>query len=102
MNYPKPALTFADQASLLTGRGLVGNPVEIADKLASVSYYRLSAYWYPFRLPDDSLRPGTAIETVWRRYTFDRQLRLLVLDAIERQASAKGWKQDLGAVAKAG
>jgi abortive infection bacteriophage resistance protein len=84
VNYPKPALTFVDQAALLALRGLGGAPDEIAHRLAAVSYYRLSAYWYPFRLPDDSLRPGTTIEIVWRRYVFDRQLRLLVLDAIER------------------
>ena len=84
MNYPKPALAFADQAGLLTRRGLAGDPLEIAERLAAVSYYRLSAYWYPFRLPDDSLRPGTSMDAVWRRYVFDRQLRLLVLDAIER------------------
>ncbi len=70
--------------ALLTSRGLLRDSREIADRLAAVSYYRLSAYWYPFRLSDDSLRPGTSMETIWRRYTFDRQLRLLVLDAIER------------------
>jgi len=28
--------------------------------------------------------PGTTLEKVWRRYAFDRQLRLLVMDGIER------------------
>lgn len=85
MKYTKPALTFADQADLLLKRGLAapGKPV-IIEKLQAVSYYRLSAYWYPFRRPDDTLMPGTTLETIWRRYTFDRQLRFLVLDAIER------------------
>jgi abortive infection bacteriophage resistance protein len=50
-----------------------------------VNYYRLSGYWYPFRQGDDhEFLPGTSFETIWRRYTFDRQLRLLTLDAIER------------------
>ena len=85
MKYPKPPLTFSDQADRLLQRGLVAPDRDaIVQKLESVSYYRLSAYWYPFRQPDDTLRPGTTLETVWRRYTFDRQLRLLVLDAIER------------------
>jgi abortive infection bacteriophage resistance protein len=85
VNYTKPALTFPDQADLLLRRGLVAPSKQaIIEKLQAVSYYRLSAYWYPFRRPDDTLRPGTTLETVWRCYTFDRQLRLLVLDAIER------------------
>jgi abortive infection bacteriophage resistance protein len=85
MKYTKPSLTFDQQADLLINRGLV-----VTDKksllihLSNVSYYRLSAYWYPFRQADDTLKPGTSFEMIWRRYTFDRQLRLLVMDAIER------------------
>ena len=52
--------------------------------LRDVSYYRLSAYWHPFKRPDDSLIPGTTLDQVWRRYVFDRHLRLLVMHAIER------------------
>jgi abortive infection bacteriophage resistance protein len=85
MKYTKPALTFSDQADLLLKRGLVAPDKQaVIEKLHAVSYYRLSAYWYTFRQPDDNLTPGTTLETVWHRYTFDRQLRLLVLDAIER------------------
>ncbi len=85
MKYRKPALAFPDQADLLLTRGLIAPSKQaVVEKLQAVSYYRLSAYWYPFRQPDDILRPGTTLETVWRRYTFDRQLRLLVLDGIER------------------
>lgn len=85
MRYHKPSLTFAEQAELLPGRGLMAPSREaVIKRLQAVSYYRLSAYWYPFRLPDDTLRPGTTLDMVWRRYTFDRQLRLLLIDAIER------------------
>ena len=85
MNYTKPALTFSDQADQLLNRCLVAPSKQaIIEKLKVVSYYRLSAYWHPFRQPDETFKPGTTLETVWRRYTFDRQLRLLVLDAIER------------------
>ena len=41
-------------------------------------FFILSAYWYPFRQPDDSLLPGTTLAVIWRRYTFDRQLRLVI------------------------
>lgn len=85
MRFPKPALTFTDQAEQLLRRGLVAPDKQaVIEKLQAVSYYRLSAYWYPFRQSDDTLKPGTTLESIWRRYTFDRQLRLLVLDAIER------------------
>ncbi len=85
MKYSKPAITFSDQAEQLLKRGLVAQDKQaVIEKLQAVSYCRLSAYWYPFRQPDGSLAAGTSLEMVWRRYTFDRQLRLLVLDAIER------------------
>ena len=85
MKYAKPPLSFSDQADLLMRRGLeVASKQELVEKLEAVSYYRLSAYWYPFKQPDETLVPGTTLEKVWRRYTFDRQLRLLVMDAIER------------------
>ena len=53
-------------------------------RLKAVGYYRLCAYWHPFKQTDDLFAPNTTFETVWERYTFDRQLRLAVMDAIER------------------
>jgi abortive infection bacteriophage resistance protein len=53
-------------------------------RVSAVNYYRLSGYWYPFRNPDDTFKAGTTFEAVWRRYVFDRRLRLLVMDAVER------------------
>lgn len=50
----------------------------------------MSGYCYPFKLRDihgkvqDSLVPGTTFEQVMELYEFDRHLRLLILDAIER------------------
>ena len=55
MKYTKPSLTFSEQADLLIRRGLEATHEEIIANLQAVSYYRLSAYWYPFRQPDDSL-----------------------------------------------
>lgn len=84
MKYTKPALTFEQQADQLLSRGLIADRDQLVDRLQSVSYYRLSGYWYPFRLSDDSFMSGTTLDAVWRRYVFDRQLRLVVLDAVER------------------
>ena len=82
MKYQKAALSFDAQADLLLSRGLEADRDELIARLRAVSYYRLSAYWYTFRIPDhqdDRLLPGTTLNTVWRRYVFDRHLRLLVM-----------------------
>lgn len=92
MRYTKPALSFEQQADQLIRRGLVADRDLLIERLRVVSYYRLSGYWYPFRKPDpsatdrrlDDLEAGTTFEVVWNRYVFDRRLRLLVMDAIER------------------
>jgi hypothetical protein len=55
--------------------GLEATREEIIERLKTGSYYRLSAYWYPFRQPDDSLLPGTTLAVIWRRYTL-RHARL--------------------------
>lgn len=67
-----------------------------AHYLQHVSYYRLRAYWLPFEQPapvdgDHMFREGTAIDDAIALYVFDRQLRLLVMDAIERiEVSLRG------------
>lgn len=88
MIYTKPALSFNQQAQRLIDRGLIVPNEEILIQcLSMVNYYRLSAYWYPYKRIDNTgnecFAPGTTFETIWRRYTFDRHLRLLLLDAIE-------------------
>lgn len=85
MRYTKPPLSFDQQADLLISRGLkVSDRNLLIDRLRVVNYYRLSAYWYPFRQKDETLKPDTSFDEVWSRYVFDRQLRLLVMDAVER------------------
>lgn len=85
MKYDKPPLTFDEQIQHLLERGVKGDPGVMRERLASVNYYRLSGYLFPFRNPDNqTYRPGTSFDEVWQRYAFDRRLRLLVMDAIER------------------
>jgi abortive infection bacteriophage resistance protein len=85
MKYTKPPLSFPEQAEKLIRRGLNADRDELIRCLSDVNYYRLSAYWYPFRLADtETLAPGTTLDVVWNRYVFDRQLRVHVMDAIER------------------
>jgi len=88
--YAKQALTVEQQADQLITRGLVADRNELIGRLTSVNYYRLSGYLHPFRSRDaagrlsDSFAPGATLDIVWRRYNFDRRLRILLLDAIER------------------
>ncbi|MBX3179778.1 MAG: Abi family protein [Candidatus Hydrogenedentes bacterium] len=84
MDYRKQALSHEQQADQLLQRGLIADREELIERLRRVSYYRLSGYLYPFRNADDSYADGTTLEDVWNRYTFDRHLRFIVLDAIER------------------
>ena len=88
--YTKLALTFSEQLSRLKARGLQWSDDEQAlQQLAAISYYRLSAYWYPFRVRDsqgnvtNQFIGGTTLDQVISLYDFDRQLRSLVLDALE-------------------
>lgn len=89
--YRKQPLTFADQLQQLIDRGLVvHDKAQALATLESISYYRLSAYWYPFRIRDvhgkvtSDFHPGTEFNEAIRLYEFDRELRSLVMDAIER------------------
>ena len=90
MLYEKKALTIEEQADKLISRGLIANRDELISRLRVVNYYRLTGYIHPFRVRDitgkltDSYGPVTTLETVWRRYCFDRRLRIILLDAIER------------------
>jgi abortive infection bacteriophage resistance protein len=84
MEYLKSAISIEEQADLLLARGLILPREDLISKLGNVGYYRLSGYWYPFRTSDNKIVTGTTFEKIWNRYTFDRELRLLVLDGIER------------------
>lgn len=84
MKYEKLPLTFEKQAEKLINRGLLVDKNTLINTLKNVNYYRLSGYLYPYRSSDDNFKPGTTFEKVWSHYTFDRHLRLLVMDAIER------------------
>jgi len=85
MRYTKPPISFEAQADLLLARGLHAEKSVLVARLRAVSYYRISAYVFPYRQPgSDNFQPETTLDLVWRHYTFDRQLRILVMDAIER------------------
>lgn len=85
--FTKPATTYAQQVTQLQQRGMViDDPADAAFYLQHLNYYRLGAYWLPFEADHAThiFRPGTRFADVLNLYVFDRELRLLVLDAIER------------------
>lgn len=93
MIFEKKALPLEKQADQLIGRALSADRDELIDRLKVVNYYRLSGYLYAFRVRvkdaagkdkvTDGFMPGTTLDKVWRRYSFDRRLRIILLDAIE-------------------
>lgn len=87
-NYTKPALTYQSQLDLLRNRGLiVTNETKALHLLENLSYYRLSAYFYPLLEGDKKLhqfKPGSTFDMAFNMYCFDRELRLLILGDIEK------------------
>ena len=71
---------------------VVSDHARAARVLQHINYYRLRAYWLSFEdIPATSLlgeghvfKSGTDFDKVVGLYVFDRQLRLLLLEAIER------------------
>lgn len=84
--FTKPAIDFAQQLQKLRSRGLViGDESRALRYLANISYYRLSGYWGRFLAPGTTtFQPGTKLDDILHIYQFDKQLRLLCLEAIER------------------
>lgn len=86
--FTKPALSTDQQLDQWQARGLLIPDVSRARHyLERISYYRLSAYAIPYYLgtsTDHQFRKGTTFDNILGLYIFDRELRLLVMDAIER------------------
>lgn len=91
-------LSFEDQLRQLEARGLtVDDSAATLDYLERLGYYRLSGYWYPLRKIDvaasraqgkpvrqDVFIENSRFEHVVQLYVFDKKLRLLTMDALER------------------
>lgn len=108
MKHPKSWKNHADQLDQLIERGLiVTNRARALDYLERIGYYRLSGYWFAFRqrsepvcvldehgrklkkvrverLVFDDFLANSTFQNAVELYVFDKRLRLLVLDALER------------------
>lgn len=87
MQFHKPPQSFDEQIDLLMIRGMrIDDPKRAKRYLSHLNYYRLAAYWLPFEEDHSTHRfkRGTTFDQVLQHYIFDRKLRLLLMDAIER------------------
>ena len=77
-----------DLVSLLQSRGLtVADTAKAERYLEFIGYYRLSAYMYPLlQMPKEQHRykPNTTFDQVMVLYRFDKKLRLLIFNEIEK------------------
>lgn len=95
--YPKPHKDIPALLAILQQRGMIiPDAAKAARCLERIGYYRLSGYWHPMRqsqrggpngnqnIIGENFRTGTTFSQVADLYVFDKRLRLLILDAIER------------------
>lgn len=125
VSYPKPWKSYSDQLDQLIGRGMVvTDRARALDCLERIGYYRLSGYWFAFRerseplcpldehgrkpkkvreerIALDAFRAGTTFQNAVDLYVFDKQLRLLVMDALDTAYHWRsGWPARCGTSAR--
>ncbi len=91
MDYTKRPLTLHQQVEKLRSRGLLIDDEQLTERyLSNISYYRLRAYTYPFQ---DNTNPKADhkfkkddihFSDIVDLYCFDRRLRSLMFNAIEK------------------
>ena len=107
MSYQKSWKSYQDQLDQLKSRNMgVTDEAKALSYLERIGYYRLSGYWYPFRVRaqyveltesfekpkkvkvesvvQDIFLPNSQLSEVVELYVFDKRLRHLVGDALER------------------
>ncbi len=52
--------------------------------LNKINYYKLSAYFLPFKKVDDTYTKGTSLLKVYKIYEFDRKLSTLLYGIIQK------------------
>lgn len=87
--FEKPALAIEQQIALLKKRGLIIDDVVPAEHfLQTIGYYRLMAYFKSFLVDrtdsEKGFKSNISFSNILQLYIFDRELRLLVVDALER------------------
>ena len=88
ISYNKPYKSAKDLVQLLLTRGLIINDFNRAENYIShIGYYRLSAYMFPhLNLPKNNhiFKVNTTFQSILNLYKFDKKLRLLIFNEIEK------------------
>ncbi|WP_425236206.1 Abi family protein [Ulvibacterium sp.] len=86
--YKKPPTTHKKQLHLLISRGLEVKDFDKALHLIDkIGYFRLTGYLYPqLEIPKENhkFKPNSYLESSFKMYCFDRELRILLLGNIEK------------------
>jgi abortive infection bacteriophage resistance protein len=86
--FNKTFKTSSELVNLLQSRGLqISDTQRAAQYLEIIGYYRLSAYMYPLlQMPktDHRYKAGTSFSQVMMLYRFDKKLRVLIFNEIEK------------------
>ena len=91
MKYQKHPISIAEQIAKLEARGLNFDDKQLAAKyIGNISYYRLRAYTYPYQNnvdPDSDhhfMRDDITFQDIIDLYVFDRRLRTLIFNELEK------------------
>ena len=80
----KRATTFEEQISLLEEKNiLIDDRQDCIKFLNNVNYYRLSAYYLPFKGANGKCTSNIEFTQIKNIYEFDKELRQLIMSAIE-------------------
>jgi abortive infection bacteriophage resistance protein len=80
----KSPTTYKQQLEKLRSRGCHIPDIPLCEGILSrINYYRLSAYFLPFKDANGNYMPGTDFNSVYQIYEFDRKLRNLLFAVIE-------------------
>lgn len=83
--FNKPHLEPEALLEKLRGQGMEVTPETAMPYLRQVGGYRMKGYWYQWQDPiTKQFRPGTHFDQIIYRYEFDRELRRITSDALER------------------
>ncbi len=87
MIYDKKVTTIKEQLEQLKSRGLnIPDEKIAAYYLSNISYYRLAGYWWSMQSDkvNHTFKPNSRFEDVIALYNFDRELRIILFNVIER------------------
>lgn len=85
--FNKPPFSYQQQIEQLQKRGLkIPNFDKASHLLESISYYRLSGYWHPLLADKENhvFKETASFDTAFDLYCFDRELRVLIIQELEK------------------